>query len=120
NPINALLATRALERLGAEVVHAADGLEALDRLGRCGPFDLALIDIRMPNLDGHETARRIRSGEAGIGHLHLVALTANAGREDERAARAAGFDGFLAKPLDLKALPALLDGRTAEAAFKAA
>ncbi|MGV7031394.1 ATP-binding protein [Methylobacterium symbioticum] len=116
NPINALLATRALERLGAEVVHAADGLEALARHAEGGPFDLALIDVRMPNLDGHETARRIRAAEAGgPARLHLVALTANAGREDERAAREAGFDGFLAKPLDLKALPGLLERDAAAA-----
>ncbi len=117
NPINALLATRALERLGAEVVHAPDGLAALDQLEANGPFDLALIDVRMPRLDGHETARRIRAAEsAGTGRLHLVALTANVGRDDEAAARAAGFDGFLAKPLNLKLLPALLDRRSERAA----
>lgn len=117
NPINALLATRALERLGAVVVHAVDGIEALERLELDGPFDLALIDVRMPRLDGHETARRIRAAEsAGGGRLHLVALTANAGQEDEAAARAAGFDGFLAKPLNLKLLPALLERRSARAA----
>ena len=117
NPINALLATRALERLGAEVVHAPDGLAALEQLEANGPFDLALIDVRMPRLDGHETARRIRAAEsAGTGRLHLVALTANVGRDDEAAARAAGFDGFLAKPLNLKLLPALLEHRSARAA----
>ncbi|GEP03570.1 ATP-binding protein [Methylobacterium oxalidis] len=119
NPINALLAGKALERLGASVVLARDGVEALARLAEAGetraPFDLALIDIRMPGLDGLETARRIRAAEAASGGppLHLVALTANAGREDERAARAAGFDGFLAKPLNLKALPGLLERRAA-------
>ena len=82
-----------------------------------GPFDLALIDVRMPRLDGHETARRIRAAEAaGSGRLHLVALTANAGREDEIAAREAGFDGFLAKPLNLKLLPSLLERRSERAA----
>ena len=119
NPINALLATRALERLGAAVVHAEDGVRALECVQAEGPFDLALIDVRMPRLDGLETARRIRAveaGSAGLGRLHLVALTANAGREDEIAARAAGFDGFLAKPLNLKLLPALLERRTARAA----
>jgi len=117
NPINALLATRALERLGAEVVHAVDGVAALELFDANGPFDLALIDVRMPRLDGHETARRIRASESdGSGHLHLVALTANVSREDEAAARAAGFDGFLAKPLNLKLLPALLERRSAQAA----
>ena len=107
----------ALERLGATVVHAADGLEALARLETDGPFDLALIDVRMPRLDGHETARRIRAAESdGAQRLHLVALTANAGREDEAAARAAGFDGFLAKPLNLKLLPPLLERQSARAA----
>ncbi|WP_232630380.1 ATP-binding protein [Methylobacterium sp. Leaf118] len=117
NPINALLATRALERLGACVTLARDGLEALAIAETQGPFDLALIDIRMPGLDGLETARRIRAREAesGSARLHLVALTANTGREDARAAHEAGFDGFLAKPLNLRALPGLLEGR-AEAA----
>ncbi|WP_375410738.1 ATP-binding protein [uncultured Methylobacterium sp.] len=119
NAINALLATRALEKLGARVVLARDGLEALASLDRqietgAPPFDLALIDIRMPGLDGLETARRIRAGEAVRGgpRLHLVALTANAGDADERAALDAGFDGFLAKPLNLRSLPALLDSRS--------
>ncbi|WP_331285720.1 ATP-binding protein [Methylorubrum populi] len=117
NPINALLATKALERLGAQVTLARDGLEALALIADAPRFDLALIDIRMPGLDGLETARRIRAREAetGAAALHLVALTANTGREDVAAAHAAGFDGFLAKPLNLRALPGLL-GRRAEAA----
>lgn len=121
NPINALLATKALERLGAAVVHARDGVEALARHGEAlaagRVFDLALIDIRMPGLDGLETARRIRAVEAasGLEPLHLVALTANAGQDDEQIARQAGFDGFLAKPLNLRALPSLLARRAAAA-----
>ena len=113
NPINALLATKALERLGAQVILARDGLEALAIAEAQGPFDLALIDIRMPGLDGLETARRLRAREAETQAppLHLVALTANTGPEDMDAAEAAGFDGFLAKPLNLRALPGLLEGR---------
>ncbi len=113
NPINALLATKALERLGAQVTLARDGLEALAIAEAHGPFDLALIDIRMPGLDGLETARRLRAREAQTkaSPLHMVALTANTGREDMEAAEAAGFDGFLAKPLNLRALPGLLEGR---------
>jgi CheY-like chemotaxis protein len=117
NSINALLATKALERLGAQVILARDGLEALAAAEGQGPFDLALIDIRMPGLDGLEAARRIRAREAETGAppLHLVALTANTGREDVAAAFAAGFDGFLPKPLNLRALPGLLDRRAAAA-----
>ncbi|MET0427781.1 MAG: response regulator, partial [Microvirga sp.] len=112
NPINALLATKALERLGATVTLARDGIEALAAIEAAAiPFDLALIDIRMPGLDGLETVRRIRARAAEGAPVpgQLVALTANAAGEDERAAREAGFDGFLSKPLDLKALPGVLE-----------
>ncbi|ACL60263.1 ATP-binding protein [Methylobacterium nodulans] len=117
NPINALLARKALERLDTVVTWVPDGVEALRHLeaaaaGEAEGFDLALLDIRMPRLDGLEAARRLRAFERarGIPPQHLIAVTANVGAEDEAAARAAGFDGFLSKPLDLIALPALLAG----------
>ncbi len=119
NPINALLATKALERLGAVVLWARDGAEAVARLqeaASAGPhFDLALVDIRMPILDGLEAARQVRAYEEAhrLPRLRLVALTANVQAEDQSAALAAGFDGFLSKPLDLKALPPLLEARAA-------
>jgi PAS domain S-box-containing protein len=117
NPINTLLATRALERLGCTVIHAPDGIEAVARFADSGPFDLGLIDVRMPRLDGHGVARQIRGLEAGDAmRLRLVALTANASRADEVEALAAGFDGFLAKPMDLKGLPALLAPHRRQAA----
>lgn len=117
NPINTLLATRALERLGCSVVHAPDGIEAVARYQDSGPFDLALIDIRMPDLDGHGVARRIREAESGgASRLRLIALTANASRDEEVKSQAAGFDGFLAKPLDLKLLPDLLAPHQRQAA----
>ncbi len=64
----------------------------------------------MPRIDGLEAARRLRGfeRERDLPRLRLVALTANVQAEDEAAARAAGFDGFLGKPLDLAALPPLL------------
>ncbi|MGF3023371.1 ATP-binding protein [Methylobacterium aquaticum] len=119
NPINALLATKALERLGATVLWARDGAEAVARLqeaaGSATRFDLALVDIRMPILDGLEAARQMRAHEAahGLPRLRLVALTANVQAEDQAAALAAGFDSFLSKPLDLKALPPLLEAEAA-------
>ncbi|WP_298952598.1 ATP-binding protein [uncultured Methylobacterium sp.] len=115
NPINALLARKALERLDAAVTWARDGAEALAlmqaaALGEAPAYRLALLDIRMPRIDGLEAARRLRGfeRERDLPRLRLVALTANVQAEDEAAARAAGFDGFLGKPLDLAALPPLL------------
>jgi PAS domain S-box-containing protein len=119
NEINALLAIKSLEKLGAVVDWAKDGHEALalaeaSFAGVRTPYDLVLMDIRMPGLDGHDTTRRIRQLEEALGRaepVRVIALTANAQREDEQAARAAGLDGFLAKPFEIGALTNLLAGR---------
>jgi PAS domain S-box-containing protein len=118
NEINALLAVKSLERLGAVVDWAKDGHEALALAeasfsGVRPVYDLVLMDIRMPGLDGHDTTRRIRHLESALGRptpCRVIALTANASKEDEEAAQAAGLDGFLAKPFEIAALTALLDG----------
>jgi CheY-like chemotaxis protein len=118
NEINALLAIKSLEKLGALVDWAKDGHEALAlaeaSFSGVGPaYNLVLMDIRMPGLDGHETTRRMRQLERALGRTEpckVIALTANALREDEDAARAAGLDGFLAKPFDLGALRGLIAG----------
>ena len=111
NEINALVARKHLERLGAKVTRARDGEEAVDFAtrairGDCAPFDVILMDIRMPGLDGHEAARRIRQSEteAATPRTRIVALTANAFEEDRRACLAAGIDDFLTKPVDLAQL----------------
>jgi PAS domain S-box-containing protein len=118
NEINALLAIKSLEKLGAVVDWAKDGHEAVALAeasfsGVRAAYDLVLMDIRMPGLDGHETTRRIRQLEHALGRseaVRVIALTANALREDEKAAREAGLDGFLAKPFDIAALTSLLAG----------
>jgi PAS domain S-box-containing protein len=104
--VNALLATRLLERAGAVVERHRDGAAALAAAvsameGKRQPYDLALLDIRMPGLDGNELARRLRQEEARLKQapLKLVALTANAFQEDKAMAEAAGFDVFLVKPV---------------------
>jgi CheY-like chemotaxis protein len=117
NEINALLAIKSLEKLGAVVDWAKDGHEALALAeasfsGVRPAYSLVLMDIRMPGLDGHETTRRIRHLERALGRTEprkVIALTANALKEDEEAARAAGLDGFLAKPFDLAALRGLIE-----------
>lgn len=117
NEINALLATRTLERLGCAAVWARDGREALVHveaaLAGSGPrFDLALLDIRMPDMDGLAAARAIRALERERGlpaPLPLVAVSANVAADDRSAARAAGMDDCLAKPLERSALQGWLD-----------
>jgi CheY-like chemotaxis protein len=116
NEINALLAIKALQKIGAAVDWAKDGDEALNLSeasleGRRTPYDLVLMDVRMPGLDGLEVTRRIRRSEAALGRgsrLRIVALSANVLSEDRAAAEAAGLDGFLSKPLDLQRLLALV------------
>jgi signal transduction histidine kinase/CheY-like chemotaxis protein len=107
NDINALLVERHLARLGASVVRAHDGAEAVALVTAiAGGFDAALMDIRMPGLDGLSAAREIRAAEerTGAARLRIIALTANASEEDRIAAQAAGMDGFLTKPVNLAEL----------------
>lgn len=119
NDINALLAGRLIERLGGRSVRASNGVEALDLLqASTAPgataFDCVLFDVRMPELDGLDAIRQWRAQEkkAGYPPVPALALTANAFQEDREACIKAGFDGFLAKPLDrevfIKTLEALL------------
>ena len=111
NDINALITQKALRRLGFEVVRANNGEEAL-RLAapiaplESRPFDIILMDLKMPGLDGYEATRRLRRLEAACGWspTPIVALTANAFDERRGSPSAAGFDAFLLKPVEFGAL----------------
>lgn len=107
NDINALLAGRLVERLGGKPLRAATGREALELLSMslepgAPRFDLLLFDMRMPELDGLSALQAWRRQESqwGLRPIPAIALTANAFEEDREASRKAGFDAFLAKPLD--------------------
>lgn len=100
DPVNALIAEKTLQRLGAHPERAANGRDALDRL-RLGGLDGALIDVRMPEIDGPGVARAARAEGLTI---PLVALTANATEADRQTCLASGMDAFLAKPVDPDAL----------------
>jgi signal transduction histidine kinase/CheY-like chemotaxis protein len=109
--ISAVIAQKGLRRLGFEVVRARDGEQATRLAGEAARgeaprFDVVLMDIKMPAIDGWQAARAIRRFEREIGarRVALVALSANATPEDRRGGAAAGFDEFLAKPVDLSAL----------------
>jgi PAS domain S-box-containing protein len=110
NEINALLMRSLLTRLGHHAVITTNGEEALESWQSAEtagtPYDLVLMDIQMPRLDGIETTMRIRAREAGrrVRSTPILALTANTLVEDRYACFEAGMDGFLVKPLDREKL----------------
>lgn len=98
HPVNQAVARAILEAGGARVVIADNGEAALASLN-IAPADLVLLDLRMPGLDGRETARRIRRGEAGDPAVPIIALTGEALDADPAAWRADGFDAVQQKPV---------------------
>ncbi|HFD81452.1 MAG TPA: response regulator, partial [Gammaproteobacteria bacterium] len=105
---NLLALTPLLEHWGLEVVAAGDGPEALETLGEDNGFDLILMDLMMPGMDGFDTMSRIRTLDA-LKTIPIVALTARVGEEDRARAIASGADAVLAKPLDALELKSMLD-----------
>ena len=101
-----------LEEAGFEVEHAADGIICVDMLEKAeaGYYDLILMDIQMPNMDGYKATQTIRKfsdvKKAGIG---IVAMTANAFEEDRRNAYKAGMNGHIAKPIKVDMLLSALE-----------
>ena len=87
-----------LEQQGHAVVHVVNGLAALAELAHAS-FDVVLLDLDLPGVDGFQIARLIRQRESTDQHLPIVAVTARSGEQDEARARASGMDGFLRKPL---------------------
>ncbi len=111
NPVNIKVALRLLERLGVSPDVATNRLEAVER-AREVAYELILLDMQMPEMDGLEASRRIR--QEGDGHPLIVALTANAMREDRERCLEAGMDHHLAKPIRLDDLKRLLEGQLEE------
>ncbi len=101
--INAMIATKLLSDKGCIVERAKDGVECVDMLLKAeeGYYDLVLMDIQMPNMDGYNAARSIRAFvDAKKASIPILAMTANAFKEDRDKAADAGMDGHIAKPLD--------------------
>jgi PAS domain S-box-containing protein len=104
NPINQLVVTGMLKRLGREFDLAVTGREAVEACGR-GPYDLILMDCQMPEMDGLEATRAIRAAEAASGRrAYIAALTANTGPGMRERCLDSGMDAFIAKPLRPAAL----------------
>jgi CheY-like chemotaxis protein len=99
NPINQHLAVRLLQKRGHEVVVAADGMQTLKAIENEN-YDLVLMDVQMPSLDGLEVTRRIREREkSGARRLPIIAMTAHALKGDRERCLEAGCDGYVSKPI---------------------
>ncbi len=109
HPTNQMLALRILDRLGYRADVAGNGLEVLAALER-QHYDVVLMDVQMPEMDGLEATRHIRAEEAGGAHrpVHIVAMTANAMQGDREMCLAAGMNDYVSKPIRVDALVAAL------------
>jgi PAS domain S-box-containing protein len=99
NPVNQMLVLTQLKGLGLSAHAVANGREAVEAL-RSAHFDLVLMDCQMPEMDGYEATRAIREVEKSTGeHVVIIALTANAMKEDQDKCMLSGMDGYLSKPI---------------------
>jgi CheY-like chemotaxis protein len=98
-PVNQRLIMRVLEKNGYKPTLAADGRQALELLAET-EFDLILMDVQLPDMDGREVSRRIRAEESRTGkYIPILALTAHAMKDDRDSCLASGMDGYLSKPI---------------------
>ena len=112
NPVNVLVATRLLERHGFEVTSVANGRLAVEAI-EAGSYDVVLMDVQMPEMDGLQATRAIREREAaGAARTPIVALTAHAMRGDEARCLEAGMDAYATKPIEAEQLLAAIAGVT--------
>ena len=108
NPVNQRLALRLLEKMGHRITLVDNGLDALERTMQ-GGYDLVLMDVQMPELDGLTATRRIRQWELVHGaHVPIVAMTARAMQGDRERCLEAGMDDYLSKPIDSEQLRQLV------------
>ncbi len=104
NSDNLTLVKRAMEAAGYQFLGAEDGLSGLKTAEEMIP-DLILLDINLPDIDGYEVARRLRSSsKPGLIYVPIVAITANAMRGDAEKALAAGCDVYMPKPINIREL----------------
>jgi CheY-like chemotaxis protein len=100
NPVNVKFAQKILQNAGHQVTVASNGREVLERFG-ADAYDLILMDVQMPEMDGLDATREIRGRErAARGtHVPIIAMTANAMKGDQEMCISAGMDGYVAKPV---------------------
>jgi len=106
NDVNRIIATELLGDMGYETGEACDGQEAIDIIkgAKAGDYDMILMDIQMPVVNGYEAAKAIRALDSPLASIPIIALTANAFDDDRRNAESAGMNGHIAKPIDIEVL----------------
>ena len=106
NKLNQEIAVTVLQEAGFDVEVADDGVIAVEmiRQAEARYYDVVLMDIQMPNMNGYQAARAIRALDHPLADIPIFAMTANAFAEDKERARAAGMNGHIAKPIDIKIL----------------
>jgi CheY-like chemotaxis protein len=108
NPVNALLASKLLKKQGHTVELAVNGIQAVEKSAK-GTFDLILMDVQMPGMDGFEATRAIRERERNTSrHIPILAVTAHALNGYKELCLGAGMDGYLTKPIRTDELFAVL------------
>lgn len=113
NDLNAEIAEAILERAGLKIERVEDGIQCVNRIEKmpAGTYDMILMDIQMPNMDGYKAAQVIRHlPDKDKASIPVIAMTANAFEEDKRDAIAAGMDGHIAKPIQVDKLLSMLAG----------
>jgi two-component system cell cycle response regulator DivK len=104
NPDNMTLVKRALESRGYTLLHAPNGLSGVS-MAETEELDLILLDINLPDIDGYEVARRLRSSKVGrLLNIPIIAVTANALKGDAEKALDAGCDVYMSKPINIREL----------------
>ena len=104
NPDNTMLVRRALEARGYKLLHAETGLKGVG-IAEAEAVDLILLDINLPDIDGYEVARRLRSnGKRELTSVPIIAVTANALKGDAEKALEAGCDVYMSKPINIREL----------------
>ena len=106
NPDNIMLVRRVLESRGFNLIPAMNGLDGI-AIAETQNVDLILLDINLPDIDGYEVPRRLRSSEKSyLAHIPVIAITANALKGDAEKALSAGCDVYMSKPINIRELAA--------------
>ena len=104
NPDNTMLVRRALEARGYKLLHAPNGIKGVE-VAEAEPVELILLDINLPDIDGYEVARRLRTNsKVELKTVPIIAVTANALKGDAEKALDAGCDVYMSKPINIREL----------------